>query len=555
MKKWTKIFLIITLLPGAFLIYLFWVTKLNEPVHQLVPKNALNVVKISDSLTVCGDSWLKLNKFGMWELFVQGDPYTMGLKNGRLTKNLVNYQEEAFVNQINQLVTSKLYLNFLHVFLGWFNRDLLKYVPLEYQLEVAGVSESASENFNYIAPPFQRIMSYHGAHDMGHALQSMCLVGCTSFGVWNKYSADSSLLIGRNFDFYAGDRFSENKIIAFMKPDEGHPFMSVTWGGMIGVVSGMNKEGLTITLNAEPTGIPTISKTPVSILARKILQYASTIDEAFKIAKEYETFVSESFLIGSAKENRVALIEKTPKKIVLYLPHKDYLTVTNHFQHPSLKPITPDSISQFKDASHYRFNRVEALIDSIGSFAAGDIASLLRDRKGENGINIGLGNEKSINQLIAHHGIIFKPKERKVWVAAAPFQLGVFVAYDLNKIFSNPQSYISNPVYLGNECIAEDPLLNSPEFLKFVTYKKVANSLKKGIEDNSHFTKKELDEFIKLNDNFYYPWYLVGNYYFKNKDYKLASDYFKMALKLEIPQQSEYINLVKLLARCSEKAK
>ena len=304
MKKRTKLLILIFILFGAFLIYLFSVTKMNEPSHRQISETELHAEQVGDSLIICDDSWLKLNKYGIWELYVQGDPYTMGLKNGRLTKKLVHYQEEAFVEQIGQLVPSRTYLQFLRVFLGWFNRDLLNHIPIEYQLEVAGVSKSASDEFNDIAPPFQRIMSYHGAHDMGHALQSMCLVGCTSLGVWNNYTADSSLLIGRNFDFYAGDRFSENKIIAFMKPVEGHAFMSVTWGGMIGVVSGMNQEGLTITLNAEPTGIPFRSKTPVSILARKILQYASTIDEAFKIAKEYETFVSESFLIGSGKREQ-----------------------------------------------------------------------------------------------------------------------------------------------------------------------------------------------------------------------------------------------------------
>ena len=528
---------------------------MTEPSHRQISDDELRVEQVNDSLVVCGDSWFKLNKFGMWELFVQGDPYTMGFKNGRLTQKLVHYQEEAFVEQIDQLVPSRSYLQFLRVFLGWFNRDLLKHVPKEYQLEVAGVSKSASEEFNYIALPFQRIMSYHGAHDMGHALQSMCLVGCTSFAVWNNYSADSSLLIGRNFDFYAGDRFSENKIIAFMKPDKGYAFMSVTWGGMIGVVSGMNQEGLTITLNAEPTGIPMISKTPVSILAREILQYASTIDEAFAIAKAHETFVSESFLIGSGKENRVALIEKTPDKIVLSLPTENYMAVTNHFRDSSFLKKNGGAESQFEDASHYRLKRVEEMIDSTGSFCVDDVAKLLRDRKGKEGENIGLGNEKAINQLIAHHGIIFKPQEKKVWVSAAPFQLGTFVAYDLDEIFADPQSYRSKPAYLAETCIAPDEFLKNADFQRFLQYKKTSVKIKHGIDNKITFTKEELDEFVALNEKYYYPWFLVGNYYFKNKNYTQASSYYTKALELEIPQQSEYDELVKLVAECSEKAK
>src|SRR5690606_29179041 len=140
--------------------------------------------------------------------------------------------------------------NLLRGFLKWYNRKLYLHVPEEYKTEIYGLSQYASDDFNYVAPPYLRMLYLHAAHDIGHALQDLALVGCTSLAVWDEYSEDGKLLIGRNFDFYAGDDFAKNKIIAFVTPKNGHPFMSVTWPGMIGVVSGMNLEGLTVTMNA-----------------------------------------------------------------------------------------------------------------------------------------------------------------------------------------------------------------------------------------------------------------------------------------------------------------
>jgi penicillin V acylase-like amidase (Ntn superfamily) len=88
------------------------------------------------------------------------------------------------------------------------------------------------------------MLNYHAAHDIGHALQNMNLVACTAFEVKGDKSVDSSMLIGRNMDFSSGDKFAENKIIAFCKPDRGYNFCYITWPGMIGVVSGMNNQGL-----------------------------------------------------------------------------------------------------------------------------------------------------------------------------------------------------------------------------------------------------------------------------------------------------------------------
>src|SRR5690606_37207819 len=239
---------------------------------------------------------LRKNPQGLWELYVAGDPLERGLANGILTEELLHRQETAFISRVQELVPSPFRQWLLRRFLDRFNRHLTDHIPAAYQAEIYGLSRSASDTFNFIAPPYPRLLYFHAAHDIGHALQDLALVGCTSFAAWGNHTADGRLLIGRNFDFYAGDAFSEEKIVAFIAPDQGYKHAMVTWAGMIGAVPGMNEKGLTVTINAGKSAIPHQAKTPISLLTREILQYARNIDEAINIARQREVFVSESIM-------------------------------------------------------------------------------------------------------------------------------------------------------------------------------------------------------------------------------------------------------------------
>jgi len=231
-------------------------------------------ITVSDSVFTLGNDFLRKNKQGQWELLVGGDPLEIGLKTGSLTRELFNYQEKVFVDKIRELVPSEGKQKLLKKFLAWYNRKMYLNIDEKFKAEIYGISQYASTNFDEIAEAYPRVLYFHGAHDIGHALQDLALVGCSSFAAWGEQTEDGKLLIGRNFDFYAGDDFAKNKIIAFVKPDQGHNFMSVTWGGFIGVLSGMNDQGLTVTINAGKSSIPLVAKTPISIVTREILQYA-----------------------------------------------------------------------------------------------------------------------------------------------------------------------------------------------------------------------------------------------------------------------------------------
>ena len=75
-------------------------------------------------------------------------------------------------------------------------------------------------------------------------------------------------------------------------------------------------------------------------------------------------------------------------------------------------PTTAANLEQVKEsASEYRYKRVMELLDTSGGNTVQKTINLLRDRRGLQNSDIGMGNEKAVNQLIAHHSIVFEPKE------------------------------------------------------------------------------------------------------------------------------------------------
>ena len=301
-------------------VWLHATADLGEP--EFVPSQ-VPVVQVNDSLRRWGSSSLRIDPDGLYEMRVCGGPFERGEAIGKLGEDLLYQQEKAFADKLFEMVPSSRYRAFLHYFITIFNRRMGASVPLEYRQEIKAMSASCTHEFDEFGSPYERQMQYHSAHDIGHVMQDYMLVGCTSFAVWGRESADSSLLMARNFDFYMGEEFAKNKLVLFEKPDSGYAYVSVTWPGMLGVVSGMNTQGLAVTINASKLEVPSSSATPISILVKSILQYASNIEEAETIASSFKTFVCESILVGSANDGRAVIIEKTPSAMGIYSPEGD----------------------------------------------------------------------------------------------------------------------------------------------------------------------------------------------------------------------------------------
>jgi len=515
-------------------------------------------IQITDTTYQVNDNFLLKNKYGLWELYIEGNPMQRGLAIGSLSQELMQKQEGVFFSKVKDLIPSEARQSLLRKILRWYNRKMYLHVTEEYKTEIYGISRYSSNEFNNIAPPYLRSLYLHSAHDIGHAMQDLMLVGCTSFAVWDNKSEDGNLLVGRNFDFYAGDDFAEEKIIAFVNPDQGYNFMSVTWGGFIGVVSGMNDQGLTVTINAGKSKIPLVAKTPISLVTREILQYAATIDEAIAIAKKREVFVSEAIMVGSAKDGKAVLIEVSPNNFGVYdVENTSELICANHFQSEAFKNDRRNLKTIEESHTAYRFNRMTELLDEEEKVNPTEAVTILRNSKGLDNKNIGYGNEKALNQLLAHHGIVFQPKDLKVWVSANPYQLGAFVCYDLNEVFSNRKG---NPSLVSllteNRTIPASPFLQTEAYKNYEMYRELESEIESEIEiEAKNFKIEKAEKIIALNPHYWKAYYLAGRYYYETENYKEAVNALTQASQKEIPSLDEVELIEKYLRKAKRKVK
>lgn len=543
LRVFAKLMFALFVLLTAFVVYFFIAIRISEPAIADLAPIKKERIQYGSTFYKTGNNWLRKSESGLYELYVEGKGFERGAANGHLTKELAQFQEEAFFKQIQLIIPDLNYLRFLKYFIAYFNRHLPDNIIDEYKEEIYGISFFASDKFDFVGPKYQRILNYHGAHDIGHALQDKNMtVGCTSFGVWSNKSEDGELLIARNFDFFSGEEFAQNKIVQFTSPEKGFKFATVTWAGFIGATSGMNDQGITVTINAAKSEIPTDAATPIALLAREILQYSKNISDAVEIAKKRKVFVSESILIGSANDNKAVVIEKTPSKIDVYDACSDEIVCSNHYQGKLMANDLTNVKNKTESSSLYRKIRLQQLIKQKNKINYLQAAAILRNPYGLNDRDIGLGNEKAINQLLAHHGVIFKPKSQLMWVSTNPYQCGKFICYNLKEVFAKCRNMAEDtPIQVDSLTIPVDSFLTTEKYRKFLHFKSLRNYiLFITYAPGFIYLKSQFENaFVNSNPTNYLTYQLLGDYYRLHYNYNSAFGYYKKALLFEIATLKE----------------
>lgn len=312
-----------------------------------------------------GRSYLKDLGHGKKLLHLEGSPYKIGYAMGYLCPDDVRRMtsEEYFMGVISGTLGTSIDLPSMMVQFGEFSVFLLTLpqvidIPLEYVIEMQGIVDGV----NAATPDdkkltYQNVLLLNVAEDVlmsfFYKLGALGLMSsCNGFVVTGNATTDGRTLLGRNFMF-SPKVFSDVALIIEYKPTNGYPFVSVNAPGFVGVNSAMNKYGVAIGMNMLAASDANYFKAGMGslLLARKTIQYASSLDSAVTMIKNAKLGVPWMYVVGD-KSGKGAVIESTAKRFaVRYLdswyPNQienkpDVVAVSNHAFVPEIVAVQLD---------------------------------------------------------------------------------------------------------------------------------------------------------------------------------------------------------------------
>jgi hypothetical protein len=389
---------------------------------------------------VLGDSWLAPvvptgSADGLLVGRFAGPPYDLGLAFGRLGRSFIHEQETHLDALFRALVPGGLKRSFIRQAAAFRLRDLPEEIPPDLLLSIAGLADGYEP-----VPPasgwsaWRRMLDLHALHDVSQRYVDApaLAAACTGFVA---RSRDGGLLLARNFDFEGGDVFDRQKLVSVVAPDGGIPYLSVGFPGMLGVVSGFNRAGIGVALQAIAGGETAGSGTPMTLLLADVMRRESTFDGAVARLRAARVFVSDLVLLADAGSGRFAVVEKSPSATAVREETGRFLAATNEPEDAGVRAhgrvLPPGSTSRKRRA------RLDALLaahaDALDVLAA---VAILRDRRGPSGADLGDGNRNAIDAAIAAHSVVFDLARRRAWVAAFPHTLGPYVPVDLEAVLA-----------------------------------------------------------------------------------------------------------------------
>lgn len=325
----------------------------------------------------CGAGWLEtIGDYPV--LHLKGTPYEMGYQHGALMKAAAT----SNLGNINRMMTEKQLVKLGPVAIR--PKDAVrsiesvqrKYVPAAYYEELAGVAAGSGQSF-------ADVQTANFLPELFH---------CSGFAIMNSATQDGTLYHGRVLDYAVDWGLQEHAVIIVMEPQDGIPFVNVSYAGFVGCVTGMNVEHVSIG-EMGGGGIGHWTGVPMAFLVREALQKGHSMTEAVAVFEKSKRTCQYFYVVADGETNEAVGMEASWNRF----------EVIPAGQKHALLPEAVADCALLSAGDRYR-ELVRRAKDGHGKFTA-ESALRLMDR--------GVAMKANL------HNVLFEPQTTRFWVANA----------------------------------------------------------------------------------------------------------------------------------------
>lgn len=417
-------------------------------------------VREEGDLRAFGESYA-IHRGKILEVGLRGTPEEIGYAHARLLYREMVENEGTLYRQFETFVPIAP-LRWLIVDVSRLQfREVDRGMPEERRREIAAQALGFSPDpYEGVLPTYHRFVFLQSLYDIALSFEHSPLLGCTSFALTDGASAGGHAVLARNFDFEAGPIFDTGKAVFLMRQEGRIPYASVAWPGLVGAVSGLNLEGVGVVVHGARAREARPDGEPVVHTMRDVLGLAHTTAEAIEILRVRPPMVPHMVMLIDATGD-AAIAERVPGTPMHVRRGRGKVPLTNHLE----GPLAMDPANKRVEAQTSTMPRRRRLDELLANLPPGatvqDAVSVLRDKKGLGGTKLPLGDRRTLDALIATHGVVLDATAKVLWVSEGPHLVGRFLAFDLGALFHSAYSPTAAP---EPAAIPPDPIADSGEY-------------------------------------------------------------------------------------------
>lgn len=418
LKFLAKALCVLLLLAAALLVFAYWYSHPGRGPRAEVNPNEKGYLEQVDGTSV---------------LHLKGSPYEMGFQHGALARAQV-HRAMARVDKLLQEAKEDVGLpSFAAEFLlGCEYRLCLPYIPERYQRELEGLADGAGVDLR--------------------KLRWMLVVSelteryCSAFAVFGKATGNGKLYHGRNLDWMMEAGVQEDAALILYEPDGQIPFVSAGYFGGVGVLSGMNMEGISISQIGAITKDGEFSGVPLMVMLRRILEESKSLDTATDLLTKSKRTVGYNYVVADGKamaarayetcaHHCAVFTDNDPKETAEYaIRIENAVFRADEAMDPTVRsfqtcskgyPNMPYGCESYDHRYKGIATDIKAHYGAIDEKVALDI----------------LKNAAMHNTNL--HSVLYNSTDREIWVAHAKGMEDAckqpYVHYDLKKLFLRPE--------------------------------------------------------------------------------------------------------------------